>query len=308
MLRWGRRRSRARSRLAGAARLGGRLAAVSIAYAAAAFTAACANMPKDSRAEGIVWQVDNATAHPAGDWQLLGVRRLLIQWTAVDDTAFVLDAGLPAAANMPDWARIGREPWAADVIVGLAGYADEKRARANVEKLVRISAQLARASSSLPLHISGYYFPVEVDPTWADAAKLGPLTSALPRPLWISVYDRTNIGGKMLADWLATWLPPDVGVFFQDGCGVYARGPEVAREYLEALSAKLGSERVRVIAEAFRPSEHGGFRAATADELRAQLAAYRGYTAYLFDGPHYVSNELTRALAPRAAGRERGAP
>lgn len=310
MLRWMRRRWRARSRFAGAARLGRRLAVLGIAYAAAAFTAACANLPKDrdSRAEGVVWQVDNATARPVGDWQLLGVRRLLIQWTAVDDTAFIPDAGLPAAANMPDWARIGREPWAADVIVGLAGYADEKRARGNVEKLVRISAQLARASSSLPLHITGYYFPVEVDPTWADAPKLGSLMSALPRPLWISVYDRTNIGGKMLADWLASWLPPDVGVFFQDGCGVYARGPEVAREYVEALSAKLGGERVRVIAEAFRPSEHGGFRAATADELRAQLAAYSGYSAYLFDGPHYVSSELTRALAPRAARRERGTP
>lgn len=308
MLRWGQCRC-ARGvlphRLAGA---GVRLVLLGIAYAAAAFTAACADMPRDSRAQGIVWQLDNATANPVGDWQLFGARELLVQWIAVDDTAFVLGTGLQTAANLPDWARIGREPWAKDVILGLAGYADENRARANVDKLVRMSAQVAQAASGLPLHVTGYYFPVEVDPTWADAPKLASLMTSLPRPLWISVYDRSNVGGKALADWLASWLPGDVGVFFQDGCGVYARVPSVTREYLDALSAKLGAGRVRVIAEAFRPSEHGGFRAATADELRMQLAAYRGYSTYLFDGPHYVSNELARALAPRAARRHGAAP
>ncbi len=282
-----------------------RLGLLGIGCTVAALTAACADMPGDSEAQGIVWQVDNATAHPAGDWQLLRVHQLLIQWLVVDDMAFVPNAGVPTVADLPDWARIGREPWARDVVLGLAGYSDETRARANVDKLVRLSAQVARVP--LPLHVTGYYFPVEVDPTWGDAPKLASLLSALPRPLWISVYDRSNVGGKTLADWLASWLPADIGVFFQDGCGVYARGPSVARGYLDALSAKLGSDRVRVIAEAFRPSERGGFRAATADELRSQLTAYRGYSTYLFDGPHYISNDLTRALAPRAA-RRYGAP
>ena len=278
-----------------------RLAVLGAAYAVTALTASCADVPTDSRAQGIVWQLDNATANPVGDWHLLGVRELLVQWVVVDDTAFVPNAGVREAANLPDWARIGREPWARNVILGLAGNADEKRARENVETLVRESARIARVS--LPLHVTGYYFPVEVDPTWADAPKLGALLQTLPRPLWISVYDRSNVGGRALAQWLNTWLPRDVGVFFQDGCGVYARGPEVARTYLDELTEALGRDRVRVIAEAFRPSEHGGFRAASADELRAQLVAYRGYRAYLFDGPHYVSNELTRTLAPRAAAR-----
>lgn len=283
-----------------------RVAVLSVSCAVTALTAACADMPNDSHAQGIVWQVDNATANPVGDWQWLGVRALLVQWTVVDDTAFVPDAGLPTAANMPDWARIGREPWARDVILGLAGDADERRARADIDKLVSESLSVARIA--LPLHVTGYYFPVEVDPTWGDAPKLASLLRTLPRPLWISVYDRSNIGGTALADWLASWLPPDIGVFFQDGCGVYARGPSIARDYLDALSARLGHERVRVIAEAFRPSEHGGFRAASADELRAQLAAYRGYSTYLFDGPHYVSNDLARTLAPRAAARHGTSP
>lgn len=283
------------------ARLRMRLVLLASAYGLLAMVVACADMPRDSRAQGIVWQLDNATTKPTGDWHLLGISELLVQWTIVDDTAFVPNAGVPSATNMPDWARIGREPWARNVVLGLAGYADEKRARANVDKLVRQSEQVARVS--LPLRVAGYYFPVEVDPTWSDARELATLLGLLPRPLWISVYDRSNLGGRMLTDWLASWLPDDVGVFFQDGCGVYARGPIVARQYLDALSQRFGHDRVRVIAEAFRPSERGGFRAATAGELREQLAAYHGYFVYLFDGPHYVSDELVRTLAPQAAAR-----
>jgi hypothetical protein len=281
-----------------------RVGAIAIGYGLLASLTACTDMPRDSHAQGVVWQVDNATAKPAGNWDLLGVSQLLVQWTAVDDTAFIPAAGVVPAANMPDWASIGQQPWARDVVLGLAGYADERRARANVDKLVHDSRQLAQVS--LPLHVTGYYFPVEIDPTWSDAPKLAGLLRTLPRPLWVSVYDSSNIGGTTLADWLGSWLPDDVGVFFQDGCGVYARGPHIAREYLDALSQRFGRDRVRVIAEAFRPSEHGGFRAATADELREQLAVYRGYRTYLFDGPHYVSDDLVATLAPRAA-RRRGA-
>ncbi|OJB28397.1 hypothetical protein BGV56_27970 [Burkholderia ubonensis] len=248
----------------------------------------------DVHADGIVWQLDNATTNPAGNWQTLGIRDLLIQWVIVDDTAYVADTGIQTAAHLPDWDRISRAPWATNVILGLAGYQDEKRARTHLSKLAELSAAVAHAP--MPLHVTGYYFPVEIDPTWQDAPKLAGILQRLPRPLWVSVYDQTNIGGKALADWLASWLPPDVGVFFQDGCGVYAREPYVARTYLDELAARLGKHRVRVIAESFRPAERGGFRAAGADELTRQLVSYRGYQIYLFDGPHYVSDDLIRAL------------
>jgi hypothetical protein len=161
-------------------------------------------------------------------------------------------------------------------------------------QLVEQSLQLVVAAP--PLHVEGWYFPVEVDPTWQDARSLAPLLERLPRPLWISVYDRSNIGGKALADWLDSWLPRDVGVLFQDGVGVYAREPQVARDYADALAATLGKARVRVIAEAFRPGPNQTFRSATAAELRPQLDAYRGYRTYLFDGPHYVSPQLVEEL------------
>ena len=48
------------------------------------------------------------------------------------------------------------------------------------------------------------------------------------------------------------WLPPDVGVFFQDGVGVHARDARTARRYADTLASRLGKARVRIIAEAFR--------------------------------------------------------
>ncbi|KXV09559.1 hypothetical protein CR51_10445 [Caballeronia megalochromosomata] len=244
--------------------------------------------------DGIVWQPDNAHADPRGDWDRLGAHELIVQWTAVDGIAFVPGAGLRAAARMPDWERIGQEPWARDVIVGLAGRFDEAAARANAAQLVIESMSLAEVHP--PVHVTGYYFPVEIDPTWQNASALRTMLDALPRPLWISVYDRANVGGKAIAEWLDQWLPRDVGVLLQDGCGVYAREPRVAREYADQLAAKLGRHRVRIIAEAFRPQAGGGFRSATVDELKPQIDAYRGYRTYLFDGPHYVSGDIVQGL------------
>jgi hypothetical protein len=243
---------------------------------------------------GIVWQPDNATVGIDGDWQKLGVRQLLVQWTAVDGQAFVPGSGLPEVPQMPDWTRIASKPWAQDVIVGLAGFYSENRSRDNIQQLATLSERMAKIKT--PLNVSGWYFPAEVDPSWSRAKELPALLAKLPRPLWISVYDGGNIGPDATAKWLAEWLPDDIGVFFQDGVGVYVRSAPVARRYADALSAKLGRQRVKIIVEAFRPKVGGGFRSATADELKPQLAAYSGFALYLFDGPHYVTPELVNDL------------
>ena len=178
----------------------------------------------------------------------------------------------------------------------MAGRFDENEARNSLDALVTQSRCLA--AQPTPLHVVGWYFPVEVDPTWKDAAKLGPLLSALPHPLWISVYDSSNLGPVELARFLDTWLPKNVGVLFQDGVGVYARTPGVALEYMAALEQHLGKSRVRLIVEAFRPAVGGGFRAATPDELTAQLGHYDGQNVILFDGPHYLNEETVQKLLP----------
>jgi len=246
--------------------------------------------------KGIVWQVDNATVNIQGRWDELGVSRLLVQWSVVDDLAFIPGVeGVPTAQQLPDWTRIAREPWAKEVILGLAGRFRELEARSRMGDLAAMSRRLAQLPT--PLNVVGWYFPVEVDPTWTDAPRMALLLAQLPRPLWVSVYDSTNVGADVLADWLTTWLPPDVGVFFQDGVGVHARDPSTARHYADVLSSSLGASRLRMIVEAFRPDPRGGFRAATAAELAPQIAAYDGYELYLFDGPHYVSDELVTRLA-----------
>ena len=250
--------------------------------------------------EGMVWQVYNENAAPKGDWDRLGARRLLIQWTAVDGIAFREGTGMPSG-NIPDWNRIAGEPWAREVILGLAGRFDEKGARADIAQLAETSAALAKLPT--PLNVVGYYFPVEIDPTWSEAPQLTALLAKLPRPLWISVYDSANVGPQELADGLVKWLPADVGVFFQDGVGVHARDSWVARHYVTVLERSLGKGRVRVIAEAFRPRPGGGFRPATIGELRPQLASYAGLPIYLFEGPLYVAPSLVDELIQAGAGK-----
>ncbi|MEP6791036.1 MAG: hypothetical protein ABI907_06675 [Ramlibacter sp.] len=248
---------------------------------------------------GVVWQPDSRTLDPRGSWERIGAGELLVQWTAVDGAAFVNGGALPAVAHLPAWQRIAGEPWAREVILGLAGRFDEKTARADIAGLARASAQLARLPT--PLNVVGWYFPVEIDPTWTDAAALAPLLAALPRPLWISVYDSANVGPGALAQGLARWLPADVGVFFQDGVGVHAREARVARDYADVLAAQLGPGRVRIIAEAFRPQVGGGLRSATIEELAPQLARYAGYRIYLFEGPHYLPDALVEQVRARQA-------
>ena len=242
---------------------------------------------------GIVWQPDDETVNPHGHWDRLGATQLLVQWLIADGEAFVAGTGLRTAPRIPDWPRIAREPWARDVIVGLAGETLEPDARRNVRRLAELSRRLAAVR--LPLHRAGWYFPVEADPTWAGARLLPALLAPLPRPLWISVYDNGNIGGEPMADWLESWLPNDVGVFFQDGVGLHTRDPEPARRYADTLLKRLGPQRFRLIAEAFRPAEKG-FRPARASELLPQLRAYTGHTVFVFDGPHYLHDDTIEAL------------
>ena len=277
------------------------IAGLAVALALSAIAALTVARPRLSswlhtgRVTGIVWQLDTTTTAPDADWQRLGVSHLLIQWSEVDGIGFAPGLGAQTASPLPDWNRIGREPWAKDVILGLAGSFSEKTSRSSVPQLAAASA--AAAKVKLPLNIVGYYFPVEVDPTWKEAPALMPEALAhLPRPLWISVYDSANIGGETLATWLSTWLPDDVGIFFQDGVGVEARTPATARQYADALAARFGKDRVRIITEAFRPLGAGHFRPATAEELVPQIRVMHGYQLYLFDGPHYVDNALIKAL------------
>lgn len=246
--------------------------------------------------DGVVWQLHGGALDPRGDWGLLGARSLLVQWLVADGTAFVPlpDLGLPLIQNPPNWKRIAREPWAQQIIAGLASHFSEQKARQEVLALGALSARVAR--QKLPFRPAAFYFPVEADPTWTDVGRMGAAVADIPRPLWVSAYDNSNVGPAAFADWVAGWLPKDVGLIFQDGVGVYTRAPAAARLYAETLSRRLGTSRFKLIAEAFRPASAGGFRAATAAELRPQLKTYEGFDVFVFDGPHYVDRILVQEL------------
>lgn len=249
--------------------------------------------------QGVFWQPTAQKLQPYGNWNVLGIDTLIVQWSMVGELGLLNGCGEQSwRGEQPDWATIGRQPWGKNVVLGLAGDYDEARARSEIPLLV------ARAHCIIEhqpdLHIMGWYFPVEADPSWSEVTQLKEQLHSLPRPLWISIYDNSNIGGEALADWLQAWLPNDVGVFFQDGVGLHTRDPQIAKQYADALTARLGAERVRLIAETFRPSSTGtGFRAATADELTHQLTHYAGLHVYLFEGPHYLNDLAVNALHQR---------
>ena len=251
---------------------------------------------------GFMWQLHENMADAKGNWHRLGARELIIQWVAVDGIAYVPGLKLRQSAHMHDWERIAREPWAERVIVGLSGRMDEQTTRRSLPAMLEESLQVTRLT--FPFRVSGWYFPAEVDPIWKDAPRvLPPVLNKLPRPLWISVYDGEGIGAQKFAKWLASWLPADVNVLFQDGIGAHGRSVPMARQYADALSSELGKGRVAIMVEAFRP-RNGKFRPATATELRPQLAAFAGYRLYLFDGPHYVSDRvIDQLVADPATGK-----
>lgn len=252
--------------------------------------------PPPGLVNGVIWQVHGGALDPRGDWDLLGARSLMIQWLVTDGTAFVPlpGLGLQLIADPPNWARIAREPWAKSIIAGLASHTSEPKARAEVMALGALSAKVAR--EALPFRPDAFYFPVEADPTWTGVGQMAAAIADIPRPLWVSCYDNSNVGPKALVEWIERWLPSDVGLMFQDGVGIYTRAPWAARRYAEAISDRLGPDRFKLIAEAFRPLADGKLRAATVEELKPQLRAYEGLDVFVFEGPHYLDRVLVQKL------------
>jgi hypothetical protein len=281
---------------------------------------------------GIIWQPHNHNLDPRGNWHQLGAYQLLVQWTKVDgrtflpcpgsavscslndirgDSAQTVSSTAPSAdevrqanipAPIPDWGRIGREPWAREVIMGLVGHFQESDARKNAVELAEDGAISAIAPPGV--NVVGWYFPVEFDPTWDVPPDVIAALARLPRPLWVSVYDSANVGPEQLMLHLKRWLPPDVGVFWQDGVGVRARESHISLQYIQTMIEHLGPHRVRVIAEVFRPNTGGGFRSATVTEVVEQLAVYKGLPIYLFEGPTYLTPDLLSALVSPPNARQ----
>ncbi len=237
------------------------------------------------RIEGIFWQVDQMS-QASGNWHLLGVNTLVTQWSIVDGRSFFNEIPGQQWEVKPEWQSIAEQPWSKQVILGLAGIFQEPIARENIDQLYLQSQQIINAP--LPIQVSGYYFPVEADPSWNGVANLAQYISQFQRPVWISIYSADR-KAPFLHYWLESWLPANANVFFQDGVGVGTRNPEEAAQIYKNLRTQMGEKRVVIILEAFRRKEDGSFRAAYPWEIAKQLKAYAGQRVYIFDGPHYLN-------------------
>lgn len=237
--------------------------------------------------EGIFWQPDLATTAPRGNWDLLGVDTFLPQWSVVESKSwFDHDSHFSKWEKNINIKKLNQEPWAQNIILGLAGEYNETIARANVLELAKHSNKIIEDTKTIPL--KGYYFPVEADPTWICVHELAKAITSLSKPVWISIYS-AEPSPQYLDSWLKSWLPKHTGVFFQDGVGVGTRSPQQARIILEDLQKEFGKDQIIIVLEAFRPMKNGKFRSAYPWEIIEQLKAYEGQKVYIFDGPHYMN-------------------
>lgn len=261
--------------------------------------------------EGICWQLDNSTTRSplGGNWDLLGAGTLWTQWSIVRQRASLYDYSPWMVPPPPFWASVlgpvaGRPSWAKDMIVGLVGDMVDPASPSDLAFFAKASYAFARdfAVQCKDYVPKGYYFPVEVNPSWGPS-DLAAMKTALVEletvaaPLWVSAFsgDQGLPPGEF-PDWLDEWLPPGVGLIFHDGVWAHKRPIHCARLYADALQAKLGPANDRLIIDVecarYAPD------VATPQELAAQIRIYEGkFRLYLFDGPHHLPSDKVVELA-----------
>ncbi|MFX9765989.1 hypothetical protein ABTP06_20400, partial [Acinetobacter baumannii] len=72
----------------------------------------------------------------------LGVNTFVPQWSVVESKSWWTNSNLPQWEKAIDIQKIKQQPWAKNLILGLAGEYNEPAARANVVALGEKSAQI----------------------------------------------------------------------------------------------------------------------------------------------------------------------
>lgn len=257
------------------------------------------------RAASMFWQTWTSNVDVRRQWDRLGVGTTIFQWVAVNGSSFIPNPWLPLHGSQLDLADIATRPWARRMIIGTPGLSDETQARARIHELADLAQKFG--TLSYPSNAAGFYFPVEIDPTYTAApADFGAIWSKLPRPLYVSVYYGAGVDDAAAAQWLDSFIPQDVTILFQDGVGAHGATPQQALARFDLIRAR--HPKTEMIAEAFRPNPTPGgayFIPATAAEYQAQLQAYAHLDpVHVFDGPNY----LDAALIQRIGGVEPALP
>ena len=231
--------------------------------------------------KGVIWQPTNDYPEPEGNWHLLGADTLLVQWSLNDGLSWIMGSGFDSQPFVPDWSVLLENPWAQQLILGLASNMKLEEARANSALLADQSRSLAqKLNDQLP--IIGWYAPIEISPDWNSPNSREDYLAALPRPLYISVYGGYEMTPQDFASWVASWSPDDTQILLQDGVGAAGQTPQQARARADALGAILGTHRVIMIMEAFQPDTEDGFHAAGLSQMINQIWAYEGLEVYVF--------------------------
>lgn len=256
-------------------------------------------------AGGMLWQMLLNNVAVRRSWDTFGVHKTLLQWIAVDGYSFIDNPWLPTYNIKLDMDDLATYPWAREVIVGLPGFFNEYTSRTSLPLMADWAEKFA--TLQYPANVKGFYFPVEIDPTWTTAIEdMRDIWPRLPRPLYISAYYGNNIDGEVAARWLAELLPPDVILMFQDGVGAFGFELALARERVLQLERHLGKERVHVICEVFKinPKWDGSdgtyFLKLSPNEYVARVSQYTKANSegrlWLFDGPNYISSDLIQRV------------
>lgn len=265
---------------------------------------------------GMFWQTMNDNVDYRRSWEKLGISKTMFQWVAVDDSSFITGSSLPMHLKQLNLTDVATYPWADEIVIGLPGMNDtaQSRTAVNVEKLITQAEQFAAFTYPDEATGKGFYFPVEIDPGWTDIDTA--LTTsrwnrlrAFAGTLYVSVYygndtylSNLGLNAQTAAAWVATHIPGDVVVLFQDGVGAHDVPINTAITRYRALQDALGTARVELIAEAFRynpdhndvPGQY--YKSATAAQLRQQMFAYRNFKTWLFDGPEYLTTQLIQEV------------
>ena len=86
-----------------------------------------------------------------------------------------------------------------------AGPVRQTQARAHIHELADLAQKFG--TLSYPSNAAGFYFPVEIDPTYTAApADFGAIWSKLPR-LYVSVYYGAGVDDAAAAQWLDSFIP-----------------------------------------------------------------------------------------------------
>lgn len=256
-------------------------------------------LPPAPLIKGIFWQPTNDYPQPQGQWHWIGADTLIVQWSVNDSLTWVPSDAFQPQPTQPDWDELTRAPWAEQLLLGLASRMSLEEARRDWALMARQGHRLLD-TKTLPVPVSGYYAPIEFSPDWQAQEDFAAYLEAIPSPRYVSVYGGYDMTAASFADWVADWLPSDTIVLFQDGVGVGQLTPSDARARADALSQRLGAERIAIVLEAFQPDDSQGFQSASLRQLVTQLRAYRGYPIYVFSARHLPTHQVAflRLLSP----------